>query len=147
MLGCKTIAAVFGRKRVAVIECQTKRSGVRLDKNVGNGDPALQIRALAKVAWVLMVADVEPGPSIEGSFTHPGDIVRDKIVAQPIALIGRAPYVRGDRMNGETDAVANTGGEDAGILAVGIECQHGCAIGFIAPACAQRMPIAPRWQA
>src|SRR3984957_17559811 len=99
------------------------------------------------MAWVLMVTDVKPGPSIEGTIAHPRNIVRNEIISQTIALIGRAPHVSGCGMDRKADAVADARSKDAWILSVGIESQHRCAIGLVAPTRAQRMLTAPPLQA
>ena len=41
---------------------------MRLNENVGHRDPVRQIRPLALVARVLMIAEIVPGPAIEGAF-------------------------------------------------------------------------------
>ena len=87
---------------------------MRLDQHVGNGDLALEVGACARVPRVLIVADVEPGPAVERALPHPRDVVRHQIVAEAVALVGRAIEIAGRGMNGEADAIADAGGEDAG---------------------------------
>src|SRR6266852_7387274 len=106
MLGCEPITPIFGRKCTAVVECDSKRSRVRLDENVGNGDFSLQIRPFAGVPWIFVAADVEPGPAVERTFVHARNVVRHQIVSHAVALIGGAIYVPGGGMNRETHAIA-----------------------------------------
>src|SRR6266478_3447552 len=112
MLGREAVSTIFRRKRAAVVESQPKRSRVRLDQNVGNGDFALEIGTFAGVMRIFVVADIEPWPAIKCAFLHAGDVVWNEVVAQTVTFIGRAIYVPARGMNGHPHAVADAGGED-----------------------------------
>src|SRR5690349_11634005 len=81
MLGRERIAAILGGKVVAVVEGHAKRGRMRLDQHVRRGDPAFQVAPRAGMARILMVADVEPGPAVEGILAHPRDIIGHQIIA------------------------------------------------------------------
>src|SRR6476469_7088659 len=146
MLGRKSVAGIFGRKGVAGIECETQRRRVRLNENVGHGDFALEIRPLAGVVRIFMVADIEPGPAIKRALTHPGDVIGHQIISQTVALVGRAIEVASLGMNGKADAITDAGGENAGVLPVGIEHQDVGATALASPAGAGWLLVDPLWQ-
>src|SRR5262249_49443604 len=68
-----------------------------------------------------------------GAVAHPRDVVGDEIVAEPVALVDRAPEIAGLRMNAEPHAVAQPAGKHAAVLPVRIEHQHRGAIRVVAP--------------
>ena len=97
---------------------------MRLDQHVGHGDVAGQIGPLALQPRILVIADIVPGPAVECALPHRRRIVRRQVVAQAVALVHHAPQVacRGcDRLG---CAVAQAGGEDPPVAAIGIERQH-----------------------
>jgi hypothetical protein len=79
---------------------------------------------LPNVARVLQAAagavEVEPGPAVEAVFLHVGHVVGDQVVAQAVALIGGAPQLAGDGVDGFAHAVAQAAGVDLDELAVGV---------------------------
>src|SRR5205085_1064078 len=121
VLGGKDAAAVFGREPVAGIDRELQRGRMRLEQDVGNDDLVLEVGPLALVARVFVRADVIPGPAVEAAFAHARDVVGRQIVAEPVALVGRAPQVAGGRMHREAGAVADASGENLLVLALGIE--------------------------
>ncbi len=90
-----------------------------------------------------MIADIVPRPAIEPALAHPRDVIGRQIVAEPVALVGRAPEIAGLRLDGEADAVAQAGGEAAPIAAAGIENENVGAAILIAPARAEPMRRLP----
>src|ERR1700689_5219431 len=143
VLGRETVAGIFGGKRIAVVEGQSERGRVRLEQDIRNGDLSFQIGTLAGVVRILIAADIVPGPAVERALAYPGNVVRHQIVAQTVAFIGRAIEVAGLGVNGKPHAIADTGGEYARILAVGIEHEHISAIALAPPACAERVLACP----
>src|SRR5579862_2332450 len=139
VFGGENIAAVLLWKLRPVIECQTERGRMGLQQHVGNGDFIFEIRPLAAVSRILIGADVVPGPAVESAFAHARDVVGRHVIAEPVALIGRAPDGVRRRRDGHADAVADAARKDALVLAVGIERQHIGAAGFAAPGGAERM--------
>ena len=103
---------------------------MRLEEHVGHDHFVFQLGMLAGVARVLMAAGVIPGPAVEAAFLHVGDVVGRQVVAEQVALVGRAPEVAGLGLNRFADAVADAGGVDALAGAVGIEFEHVGAIDF-----------------
>ncbi len=91
----------------------------------------LQLGVLADVARVLVAAHVPPRPAVEAAFLHVGDVVGDEVVAEAIALIGRAPQLAGDGVDGFADAVADAPGVDLDELAVGRELEDIGAVEFL----------------
>src|ERR1700733_563076 len=139
MLGGENVAAIVRRELRGVIERHAERGGVRLDEDVGNGDLVLQVRPLAFVPRVLVGADIVPGPAVERAFAYAGDVVGRRVVADAVALVGRAPQRAAAGRNRHADAVTDAVGIDALVLAVGIERQNVGALGFAAPGRAERM--------
>src|SRR5262249_31642895 len=138
MLGGKQVAAVFGGKLPPVVEGEPKRGRMGLEQDVGHRDLVLEVGAFSFVARIFVAADIVPRPAIEGAFTNPCDVVRWNVIADRVALVGRAPQVAigADR---KPYAVANTRGVNPAVAAVGVERQHGGAISFVAPRGAERM--------
>ena len=60
-----------------------------------------------------------------------GDVVGHEIVAEAVALVGGAPELAGDGIDGLADAVANAPGVDLHELALGRELQHVGAVKFL----------------
>ena len=76
------VALVVGGKLIRAIERDGERRGMRLNENVGRRDVAREIRPLVLVARVLMVAEIVPGPAIEGALRDMRRIVGRQIVAE-----------------------------------------------------------------
>ena len=57
---------------------------------------------------VLVSAHVVPGPAVEAAFLDRGDVIGDQVIAEVVALIGRAPKSSGDGIDGLADAVADS---------------------------------------
>src|SRR2546423_6415740 len=113
VLGGERIAGVFGRKLVAAVDDHPHRGGMCLDQHVGHGDLVLEVRPLAAVARVFVGAKIVPGPAVEGAIAHARHEVGHKIVAETVALVGRAPEIAALRVHGEPHAVAQPAGEHA----------------------------------
>src|SRR5262249_34129566 len=62
------VVAVTRREAVAVVERHVERGGVGLDDHGGDGHLALELGMLPLVPWVLVIAEIEPGPAVELSF-------------------------------------------------------------------------------
>src|SRR3979490_2980355 len=133
MLGGKSIAAIFSRKCIPVVEGEPKRSRVRLDENIGNGDLPFQMRTFAGVPRIFVAADIVPWPPVECPFAHPRDVIRHQIVSHTVAFIGRAIQGSGGWMNSETNAIADTGSKGAQTFSVGVERQHRRTVGLASP--------------
>src|SRR5580704_8775586 len=146
VLGGENIAAVRGRELRGVIERHAQRRRMSLDQHVRDGDLVLQIRPLAGMTRVLVRADIIPGPAVIGAVAHAGDVIGRHIVAEAVALVGRAPQRAARGCDRHADAVADAGGEDAAVLAVRIEGQDIGALGLVAPCRAERMIGLPRLQ-
>src|SRR5579863_127192 len=71
---------------------------------------------LPLMARILMRSDVPPWPAIESAFLHMRDVVGDKVIAQRVAFVHRAPQLASLRIYKNAAAgVAN---------AIGINAQH-----------------------
>src|SRR5215831_12268704 len=106
---------------------------MRLDEHVGNSDLVLQVRPFAAMTRIFVRADIIPRPSVESAVTHARDEVGNEIVAQIVALVGRAPEITGHRMHREANAVSQPAGEYSPISALRIEHEYRRAIGLAAP--------------
>ena len=111
---------------------------MRLNEHVGRRDAPREIRPLVLVARVLMIAEIVPGPAIEGALRHTRRVVGRQIVAQPVALVDGAPERARCGLNRKARTIANAGRVDALVLAVGIEGEHVGAALLIAERGAER---------
>src|SRR6266702_7087475 len=143
VLGGEDAALVFGRELVAGVDHHPERGRMRLDQNVGHSDLVLEVGPRSPVARVLVGADVIPGPAVEGAFAHAGDVVGREIIAEAIALVGRAPKLAGHRVHRHADAIADAGCESSLALALRIEDEHVGAVGLGSPGRAQGLLLLP----
>src|SRR5271167_2098416 len=112
---------------------------MRLNQHVRYGDLAREIASFLRVPGVLVSADIVPRPPIELAFANMRDIVRRKIVAENVALVDGAPERGSLRLDGQPRTIANPGGEDTHVTAVGIEGEHIGAIFLGSPGRADRV--------
>ena len=128
VLGGESVTLELSRELGAPVEEHFKRGEVRVQDDVWGDDPGLQLGMLADVAWVLQAAGravkVEPGPAVEAAYLHVGHVVGHQVVAQAVALIGRAPKLAGDGVDGFSHTVANAECVDLDELAGGQELQN-----------------------
>src|SRR5207248_8735420 len=103
---------------------------MRLHQDVGNDDLVLQLRVLSFMTRVLMAADVIPGPAVEASILDVRDVLRRKIVADVVTFVDGTPRLARFGIDGNSDAIANAGGEDAASRAIGIELENVGAFGL-----------------
>src|ERR1700735_1088916 len=76
------------------------------------------------MARVRMVAEIVPGPAIEGVRRDMRRIVGRQVVAEPVAFIDGAPEGARSGLNRKARTVANAGRVDPLVLAVRVEGQH-----------------------
>src|SRR5713101_9532068 len=88
---------------------------------------------------IFIGAQIVPGPAVESAVTHARNEVGDEIVAEIVALVGRAPEVAGQLVHGEPDAVSQPAREHSLIPALRVKHEYGRAIGLVAPRAAQTM--------
>ena len=124
--GDEGVAAVVWRERCGAglglwVERHLEWGGVGLNEDVGGGDLGGQVGAFVAVALVFVAADIVPGPTVEGAGTDPCYVVGRQVVAHFVALVGGAPDVAVDRLDGHADAVADAGREDGPVTAVRVE--------------------------
>src|ERR1019366_10753195 len=98
---------------------------------------------LAGVPRILVRPDIPPGPAIESALAHARDVIGRQIVAEPVALVGRAPQIAGGGIDREADAIADAGRENAPALALRIEHQHVGALALAAPGGAEGLVLLP----
>ena len=115
------VARIFGGKLIRRIEGDAERRRMRLNENVRRRDAVRKVGALAFVARILMVAEIVPGPAIEGARRHVRYIVRRQVVAESIALVDGAPERAGSWLDRKARTIANAGRVDALVLALRIE--------------------------
>jgi len=117
VLGGEDVAAVFRRELLPGIERDAERGRMGLEQDVGHRDVVLEIGPRAAVPGIFIGTDIVPGPAVERAFPDAGDVVAGDVVAQAVALVGRAPEIAVGT-DGETDAIADSRREDAAVLAV-----------------------------
>src|SRR5215468_8984642 len=88
---------------------------------------------------IFIGAQIVPGPAVESAVSHARNEVGDEIVAEIVALVGRAPEVARQRVHGEPNAVSQPTCEHSLIPARRVEHEHGRAIGLVAPRAPQTM--------
>jgi hypothetical protein len=82
-----------------------------LQQNVWHADAVAQGGFLPGMMRILIAADIEPRPAVEGAFAHPSYKIGHKVVAKAVALVDRAPELAGPgsmavivrRSSGSTD--------------------------------------------
>lgn len=116
---------------------------MRGEQDIGDADLRREVRALALVARILVVAEVVPGSAIEGAAPHARGVVGDEVVAKPVALVGGAPEITRRRGDGEADAIADARGEDPAMTAVGVEDQDVRSPVFVPPRRAESVCLLP----
>src|SRR6202035_5837006 len=84
----------------------------------------------AGVARILVPAHVVPRPAVVAAGLYMRDVVGDKIVAEGVTLVDRAPRLAWFRADGQADAVAYAVGENPHTGTVGIEFENIGAIFF-----------------
>src|SRR5271163_5359623 len=103
------VASIFGGKLIRRIEGDGERRRMRLNENVGRRDVVRQIGPLVLVARVLMVAEIIPGPAIEGALRYMRYVVGRQVVAESVALVDGAPERAGSGLNRKARTIANAG--------------------------------------
>src|SRR5215469_11053564 len=121
---CENVATVFRGKLPAVIEGHFHRSRMRLQQNVRHADSVAQGSLLARMTRILIAADVEPRPAIEGAFAHPGYKIGHEVVSEAVALVDRAPELAGPGLYRHSDTVAQTGRIQPLVLSLRREGEH-----------------------
>src|SRR5215831_13577151 len=88
---------------------------------------------------IFVGTQIVPRPAVESTVTHTRNEVGDQIVAEIIALVGRAPEIARQRVHSEPNAVSQPTCEHSPIPARPVEHKHGRAIGLVAPRAPQTM--------
>jgi hypothetical protein len=96
-----------------------------------------------RMSRIFVGAQIIPGPAVERAVTHARNEVGDEIVAEAIALVGRAPDIAGQWVHGESNAVSQSAREHSSIAALRIKYEYGRAMSLIAPRTAQAMLSIP----
>src|SRR5215813_5812759 len=120
VFGDECSALIACGKLLAGIERELQRGNVRSEKNVGNRRFRNQVRALRLDARVHIAADVTVRPAVKAAVHDAREIVRRKVVAKPITLVDGNPGLPGDGFKSQSDGIAQTVCEEAGVFAVGI---------------------------
>src|SRR5215469_9093264 len=74
---------------------------------------------------IFVRAQIVPRPAVESAVTHTRNEVGDEIVAEIVALVGRAPEVAGQRVHGEANAISQPTCEHPPIPTLRVEDEHG----------------------
>src|SRR6202140_1372132 len=84
----------------ALVEGKPERCGVRLEQHVRDCDLAFEVGTRATTwPFVLVVADVVPGPAVEGSRLDRGHVIRRQVIAEQIAFVGGAEHRAGSGLD------------------------------------------------
>ncbi len=89
--GDKNIAAIFGRELRAVVNGESQRRGMRLQKNIRRQDFVAHLGKLAVMVRILMGADIIKWPAVKTARLDARYIIGRQIVAEPVALVNRGP--------------------------------------------------------
>src|SRR5580692_4795469 len=120
VLRCKDVALIFCRELLALVEGQLKRGIMRLQDDVWSKDLFPELGMFALMSRVLVAAHIPPRPAVEPPVLHVGDVVRDQVIAECVALVHRAPECAGLRIDGEpASGIANAIGVDPHARTVG----------------------------
>src|SRR5881409_3518363 len=130
MEGGEDVAFVFGGELVAGVKAQIERGRVRLHKHVGNDDFIGKLRVFPFVAWVGMIADVKPRPTIKPAGAHTADVVGRELLADLVPLVCAHPKLVAAGTKRDSYCVSNSPSVNLSICAIRIELKDACAIGF-----------------
>src|SRR6266851_7727277 len=97
---------------------------MRLHQHVGHRYTAAQSRLFTRMAGILVAADIEPRPAIEGAFAYPSQEIWRKLVAEAVALVDRAPEVAVPGLHRHSDTVPQAGREEPFVFALRREGEH-----------------------
>src|SRR5712671_2736167 len=122
--GREDVAAIFGGKLHTIVEGHLHRSRMRLHQDVRHCYPAAQSRLLPRVAGILVGADVEPRPAIEGAFAYPSQKIGRELVAEAVTLVDRAPEVTLPGLHRHPDTVPQAGREEPFVFSLRREGEH-----------------------
>src|SRR5205807_379231 len=111
-------------KLPAVIKGHVHRSRMGLQQNVWHADAVAQGGFLRGMTRILIAANIEPRPAIEGAFAHPGYKIGHKVVSKAVALVDGAPQLAGPGLHRHSDAVAQTRRIERLVLSLGREGEH-----------------------
>src|ERR1035441_7237681 len=110
MFRSKSVTVVFSRELRALVEEHFKRSKMGIHEDIWRDHLGLQLGMLSGVARILLAAvgapKKDPRPAIKSTFLHVRHVVWHEIIAQPVALVGGAPQLAGEGIDGFTDAGA-----------------------------------------
>src|SRR5205807_9890622 len=102
---------------------------VRLQQYIGRDHFAFEFRVFALVPRILVTAHVPPWPAVEAALLDVSDVVRNKVIAERVPLIDRAPQLASLGIDRDAASrVANSPGINFHAGAVGIEFKNISAI-------------------
>ena len=144
--GREDVAAVLGRERGRAGGVLRDRTSSRATPNGTapgtSGAITWPARSGRSPAWrgSSLVAHVVPGPAVEPPLPHLRDVVRHEVVAQRVALVGRAPEVAGRRAAPRGRPRCGCPSQTAsGRLPLGIGHKDVGPVGLVAPGGAPRV--------
>src|SRR5262245_13739342 len=75
-------------------------------------------------AWVLVLSHVVPRPSIKSAILNVGDVIRNKVIPQPVPLVDGAPKLSSLPVHGNSYRIAYAGRIDPDFASVWIEFEN-----------------------
>src|SRR6185503_3911834 len=103
---------------------------MRLHEHIGDDDFTGELGMLSLVAWILMISDVIPRPSIKSAGTHAADVIGRQIFADFIPLVRAHPKLVRAWPKGDANGIANSPGVNLLSAAVRIKLEDARAIFF-----------------
>src|SRR6266404_6080796 len=120
MFGDEGAAVVAGWKLFAAVKGELQRCDVSAEQHVGNNGAGHEFGMFLLYAGIHVAADVAVWPAVEAAILDTGEIIGRKIVAEFIAFIDGDPGNAGNRLEGQSDGIAQAGGKLASIVAIEI---------------------------
>src|SRR5262249_23517505 len=112
------------------IKTQVEGSRVCLHEHIGNNHFIRELGMLSLVAWILMISDVIPRPSIKSAGTDTANVVGRQIFADLVAFVRAHPQSVCAWVKGDADRVSDPPGVNFLPAAVRIKFEDARAIFF-----------------
>ena len=109
---------------VAGVEEQAQRGHVGTQRVVGDDGLRHQVGTLRLHPRIQVLAEVAVGPAVEAALPYRGQVVRDQVVADLVALVDDGPQLAGDRFPLQAGRVAQAGGVDAAAAAGDVHLEN-----------------------
>src|SRR6185312_2499429 len=123
VLGGEYVALILRRKLRSLVKGHSERSAMRPQQNVGHDGLLPQFRLLGQTG-VVVITHVIPGPAVEAAFFNGSDVVGNKVVADHVPFVYRAPELPGVGIDRDTGWIANSRSVDLHEFTFGRELEN-----------------------